>query len=47
MINITATKQCVAVIFSYVSNPPKRLENMRPEPIDFPRFFRSVLGGVI
>ena len=24
-----------------------RLENMGPEPVDFPRFFRSVLGGVI
>ena len=23
------------------------LENMRPEPVDFPRFFRPVLGGVI
>ena len=24
-----------------------RLENMRPETVDFPRFFRPVLGGVI
>ena len=23
------------------------LENMRPEPVDFPRFFRPVLGEVI
>ena len=26
---------------------PLRLENMGHEPIDFPRFFRPVLGGVI
>ena len=24
-----------------------RLENMHPEPVDFPRFFRLVLGEVI
>ena len=24
-----------------------RLENMGPEPVDFPRLFRTVLGGVI